>query len=80
MWPCELHVNIVQNPHTILTAKQVYCAECFENRRPTKAQRRGAGFPTADGSTPTGNSDLRCAVEGCETKVVPKGEWVGIFL
>jgi hypothetical protein len=25
-------------------------------------------------------TDIRCAVDDCETKVIPKGEWVGIYL
>ncbi|KAM0430942.1 hypothetical protein ACHAPT_005576 [Fusarium lateritium] len=59
----------------------VYCADCFENRKPTKANRDGVGFRAPDGKHPyTAVSDLRCAVEGCETKVSSKTEWVGIFL
>ncbi|KFA54303.1 hypothetical protein S40293_04847 [Stachybotrys chartarum IBT 40293] len=54
----------------------VYCADCFENRRPTK-NSSGAGFPTlAHGAV----TDIRCAVEACDTKVSAKTEWVGIFL
>jgi hypothetical protein len=54
----------------------VYCADCFENRRPTKVNE-GAGFPT----TPVGKvQELRCAVDGCDTKIAAKGEWIGIFL
>ncbi|CAG9941525.1 unnamed protein product, partial [Clonostachys rosea f. rosea IK726] len=52
----------------------VYCAECFENRKPTKALPNGAGFPMKSAT------DIRCAVDDCETKVIPKGEWVGIYL
>ncbi|UNI22914.1 hypothetical protein JDV02_008758 [Purpureocillium takamizusanense] len=58
----------------------VYCADCFENRRPTKASQ-GVGFRnygTKQGSS-TG-SDLKCAVPGCETKAANKTEWIGIFL
>ncbi|OPB40998.1 hypothetical protein A0O28_0106950 [Trichoderma guizhouense] len=54
----------------------VYCAECFENRKPTKTAPDGVGFP---GGKTTPN-DIRCAVDGCETKVALKTEWVGIFL
>ncbi|KAL6693025.1 hypothetical protein J3F84DRAFT_82690 [Trichoderma pleuroticola] len=54
----------------------VYCAECFENRKPTKTAPDGVGFP---GGKATPN-DIRCAVDGCETKVALKTEWVGIFL
>ncbi|KAL7946989.1 hypothetical protein V8C42DRAFT_319353 [Trichoderma barbatum] len=58
----------------------VYCAECFENRRPTKTSH-GVGFVSPPGSKSTAShSDLRCAVEGCDTKVAAKTEWVGIFL
>ncbi|KAL7788397.1 hypothetical protein V8C37DRAFT_418399 [Trichoderma ceciliae] len=59
----------------------VYCAECFENRRPTKTSPDGVGFTLMPGSKSTaGPSDIRCAVEGCDTKVAAKTEWVGIFL
>ncbi|KAL7895924.1 hypothetical protein HDV63DRAFT_406064 [Trichoderma sp. SZMC 28014] len=55
----------------------VYCADCFENRRPTKHAPNGVGFPlTKDGSS----NDIVCAVEGCQTKVASKTEWVGIYL
>jgi hypothetical protein len=54
----------------------VYCADCFENRRPTK-NNSGAGFPTPLNGQP---ADIHCAVDGCETKVGAKTEWVGIFL
>ncbi|KAH6603656.1 hypothetical protein Trco_008431 [Trichoderma cornu-damae] len=59
----------------------VYCAECFENRRPTKSSPDGVGFPLPPGSKSTASpNDIRCAVEGCDTKVAAKTEWVGIFL
>ncbi|EEU39462.1 uncharacterized protein NECHADRAFT_42977 [Fusarium vanettenii 77-13-4] len=59
----------------------VYCADCFENRKPTKSNRDGVGFRAPEGKHPyTAANDLRCAVEGCETKVSSKTEWVGIFL
>ncbi|EQK97887.1 cell cycle control protein [Ophiocordyceps sinensis CO18] len=59
----------------------VYCADCFENRRPTKAAPAGVGFQSPTGKPPvTVPTDLRCAVEGCETKVATKTEWIGIFL
>ncbi|KAK0385973.1 hypothetical protein NLU13_7147 [Sarocladium strictum] len=59
----------------------VYCADCFENRKPSKANPAGVGFRLP--SDKTGNTafqEMRCAVEGCETKVAQKGEWIGIFL
>lgn len=60
---------------------QVYCAECFENRRPTKAAPGGVGFRAPAGKLPNQvPHDLRCAVEDCESKVANKTEWVGIFL
>ncbi|KAF4983353.1 hypothetical protein FZEAL_1205 [Fusarium zealandicum] len=59
----------------------VYCADCFENRKPTKTNRDGVGFRALDGKHPyTAASDLRCAVEDCDSKVSAKTEWVGIFL
>ncbi|KAM3509858.1 hypothetical protein MY11210_006145 [Beauveria gryllotalpidicola] len=59
----------------------VYCAECFENRRPTKANPDGVGFAGPLGKLPQqAPHDLRCAVEGCDSKVANKTEWVGIFL
>ncbi|KAF5007371.1 hypothetical protein FDECE_6302 [Fusarium decemcellulare] len=59
----------------------VYCADCFENRKPTRTNRDGVGFRGPDGKPPyNAVSELRCAVEGCETKVASKTEWVGIFL
>ncbi|RFU79378.1 hypothetical protein TARUN_2833 [Trichoderma arundinaceum] len=59
----------------------VYCAECFENRRPTKTSPDGVGFRTpAGGKTTATANDIRCAVDGCDTKVAAKTEWVGIFL
>ncbi|KAL6894787.1 hypothetical protein GGI43DRAFT_424655 [Trichoderma evansii] len=57
----------------------VYCAECFENRRPTKSSPDGVGFPMSIKENPTHN-DIHCAVPGCETKVASKTEWVGIYL
>ncbi|KAH8178560.1 cell cycle control protein [Sarocladium implicatum] len=57
----------------------VYCADCFENRRPSKSNP-GAAFQFPKGRTGAGAQDIRCAVDGCDTKVGPKGEWVGIFL
>ncbi|KAF4961048.1 hypothetical protein FSARC_10282 [Fusarium sarcochroum] len=59
----------------------VYCADCYENRKPTKTNRDGVGFRSPDERHPyTAAADLRCAVEGCDTKVSAKNEWVGIFL
>ncbi|RGP61791.1 cell cycle control protein [Fusarium sporotrichioides] len=59
----------------------VYCADCFENRKPTKTNRDGVGFRSPDARPPNlvGN-ELRCAVDDCDTKVSAKTEWVGIFL
>lgn len=59
--------------------QQVYCAECFENRRPTRSAPDGVGFPFLNKETAIAN-EIRCAVEGCETKVASKTEWVGIYL
>ncbi|KJZ76861.1 hypothetical protein HIM_03738 [Hirsutella minnesotensis 3608] len=59
----------------------VYCADCFENRKPTKASPNGVGFRCPGGKPPVNApNDLRCAVENCETKIASKTEWVGIFL
>lgn len=58
---------------------QVYCADCFENRKPSKSNP-GAAFQYPKGKTGAGAQDIRCAVDGCDTKVGPKGEWVGIYL
>ncbi|KAF5623828.1 cell cycle control [Fusarium sp. NRRL 52700] len=59
----------------------VYCADCYENRKPTKANRDGVGFRSPDGRPVlAASNDLRCAVDGCESKVSQKSEWVGIFL
>ncbi|KAJ9422304.1 hypothetical protein QL093DRAFT_2310593 [Fusarium oxysporum] len=59
----------------------VYCADCYENRKPTKANRDGVGFRSPDGRPASATpNDLRCAVDGCDTKVSQKSEWVGIFL
>ncbi|KZZ95443.1 hypothetical protein AAL_04674 [Moelleriella libera RCEF 2490] len=60
----------------------VYCADCYENRRPTKAAPGGAGFRIVPGrsTASAAPSDIRCAVDGCETKALAKSEWVGIFL
>ncbi|KAK1254076.1 hypothetical protein MKX08_008071 [Trichoderma sp. CBMAI-0020] len=57
----------------------VFCADCFENRRPTKHAPNGAGFPSVPNKDGTSH-DLLCAVEGCKTKVASKTEWVGIYL
>ncbi|PTB38088.1 uncharacterized protein TrAFT101_011807 [Trichoderma asperellum] len=57
----------------------VYCSDCFENRRPTKSTPDGVGFPFLNKEA-AGPNDIRCAVEGCETKVASKTEWVGIYL
>ncbi|KAF5024755.1 hypothetical protein F66182_3187 [Fusarium sp. NRRL 66182] len=59
----------------------VYCADCYENRKPTKTNRDGVGFRSPDDRHPyTAAADLRCAVENCDSKVSSKQEWVGIFL
>ncbi|KAJ4133817.1 hypothetical protein NW768_005406 [Fusarium equiseti] len=59
----------------------VYCADCFENRKPTKTNRDGVGFRSPDGRPPyVAANDLRCAVDDCDSKVSAKTEWVGIFL
>ncbi|KAF5676793.1 cell cycle control [Fusarium heterosporum] len=59
----------------------VYCADCYENRRPSKTNRDGAGFRGPNGQLPSGSTpDIRCVVEGCDSKVATKTEWVGIFL
>ncbi|KAG6006733.1 hypothetical protein E4U21_006718 [Claviceps maximensis] len=59
----------------------VYCADCFENRRPTKACPEGVGFRAAPGkSLSAAPNEIRCAVDSCDTKVALKTEWVGIFL
>ncbi|KAH7303294.1 hypothetical protein B0I35DRAFT_365249 [Stachybotrys elegans] len=52
----------------------VYCADCFDNRRPTKAGPR-VGFRPTDKV-----NEMICAVDDCDTRVNPKSEWVGIFL
>ncbi|KAL6850559.1 hypothetical protein ACO1O0_007683 [Amphichorda felina] len=58
----------------------VYCSDCFENRRPTKSNRRGVGFPMPDGKeASSAPNEMRCAVQGCDTKVAPKAEWVGLY-
>ncbi|KAL2202308.1 hypothetical protein CC79DRAFT_181678 [Sarocladium strictum] len=59
----------------------VYCADCFENRKPTKANPGGVGFQLPNNKTGAAAfAEMRCAVDSCETKVAQKGEWVGIFL
>ncbi|KHO01236.1 uncharacterized protein MAM_00237 [Metarhizium album ARSEF 1941] len=59
----------------------VYCADCFENRKPTKANPLGVGFRVPLGKAPgTPPNDIRCAVESCDSKVSLKTEWVGIYL
>jgi len=41
----------------------------------------GVGFRTQGAKQASGtNSDLKCAVPGCETKAANKTEWIGIFL
>lgn len=57
----------------------VYCADCFENRKPTKMNPSGVGFRFPEGKPIVAN-ELRCAVDDCETRVSTKSEWVGIFL
>ncbi|PNY24667.1 Uncharacterized protein TCAP_05397 [Tolypocladium capitatum] len=66
---------------TYFIIEKVYCADCFENRRPTKAAPDGVGFRGPGGKPPaSAPNDLRCAVENCETKVIAKTEWIGIYL
>ncbi|KAL6859538.1 hypothetical protein J3F83DRAFT_749300 [Trichoderma novae-zelandiae] len=62
------------------TCGHVYCADCFENRKPTKSAPLGVGFRWPPGRSNATPNDLLCAVEGCTTKVASKTEWVGIFL
>jgi hypothetical protein len=67
--------------HVLIFLLQVYCADCFENRKPTKTAPIGVGFPGPGGVLPSSSAiDVRCAVDDCETKVAQKSEWVGIFL
>ncbi|KAK7427242.1 hypothetical protein QQZ08_006178 [Neonectria magnoliae] len=59
----------------------VYCADCFENRKPTKANPDGVGFRAPEGKVPYSSpNEMKCAVDGCESKTSAKSEWVGIFL
>ncbi|KAL6895388.1 hypothetical protein HDV57DRAFT_511993 [Trichoderma longibrachiatum] len=58
----------------------VYCADCFENRKPTKTAPEGVGFRYPPGKSNATPNDILCAVDGCGTKVASKTEWVGIFL
>ncbi|OAA53149.1 hypothetical protein ISF_08990 [Cordyceps fumosorosea ARSEF 2679] len=67
----------------VKTCGHVYCSDCFENRRPTKTTAHdGVAFRDASGklSRHIPANELRCAVEGCGSKVANKTEWVGIFL
>ncbi|KAK9443853.1 cell cycle control protein [Metarhizium brunneum] len=59
----------------------VYCADCFENRKPTEASPHVVGFRGPQGKTPnSAPNGIRCAVENCQTKAALKTEWVGIYL
>ncbi|KAL2752375.1 hypothetical protein ACRALDRAFT_2044199 [Sodiomyces alcalophilus JCM 7366] len=51
----------------------VYCADCFEHRRPT-TKRRITGFRNDKDAKPI------CAVDGCDAAVANKASWVGIYL
>ncbi|KAH6670935.1 hypothetical protein F5X68DRAFT_44462 [Plectosphaerella plurivora] len=51
----------------------VYCSDCFENRKPSA--KRPKIFPTAQGNTAS-----ICCVEDCDSPVLPKGNWVGIYM
>lgn len=58
---------------------QVYCQQCFDNRRPTV--RNKTKFRAADGSAVAApQSKVLCAVEDCQSEVTSKTAWVGIFL
>ncbi|KAL7919576.1 hypothetical protein ACQKWADRAFT_300848 [Trichoderma austrokoningii] len=79
--PSKKRKRIVGEHHFWALKKcgHVYCADCFENRRPTKSAPNGVGFPPLNKDNP-GPNDIGCAVEGCQTKVASKLEWVGIYL
>lgn len=62
-----------------LTRGQVYCQQCFENRRPTT--RNQSKFRAIDGSAVAApQTKVLCAVEECESEVTSKTAWVGIYL
>ncbi|RDA95474.1 hypothetical protein CP533_5429 [Ophiocordyceps camponoti-saundersi (nom. inval.)] len=78
----EHHFWVVKKcGHAFKACLQVYCADCYENRRPTKSSPNGRGFRTP-GAWHPGHSanDLRCAVANCDTKVAQKSDWIGIYL
>jgi hypothetical protein len=58
-----------------LTISQVFCQECYENRKPS-SKNPHKGFPFDRNK----RSSIVCAVDGCESEVTTKSAWVGIFL
>ncbi|KAK0377495.1 hypothetical protein CLIM01_05157 [Colletotrichum limetticola] len=69
----HVRINITRVPLTLLMLYQVYCEDCYENRKPV-AKRPNTGFGRDD------ESKLTCAVDGCETQATNKTAWVGIYL
>ncbi|KAK7445957.1 hypothetical protein Landi51_07884 [Colletotrichum acutatum] len=69
----HVRIKITRVPLTLLMLYQVYCEDCYENRKPV-AKRPNTGFGRDD------ESKLTCAVDGCETQATNKTAWVGIYL
>jgi hypothetical protein len=77
------HVSTLADCVLIISnMSQVYCQDCFENRRPTlKNGPNGFRYEDADAGTRSSRTlKVFCAVDGCETEVVNKQAWVGIYL
>lgn len=61
------------------SGKQVYCQQCFENRKTTAKNQ--SKFRALDGSVPPApRAGVLCAVDECKAEVTGKTAWVGIYL
>ncbi|EWZ78100.1 hypothetical protein FOWG_17577 [Fusarium oxysporum f. sp. lycopersici MN25] len=59
----------------------VYCADCYNTRKPAKIKRNGADSRALDERSPyLVAADFGCDVEDCNTRVSTEDDWVGIYL
>ncbi|KAG7408340.1 hypothetical protein Forpe1208_v011935 [Fusarium oxysporum f. sp. rapae] len=59
----------------------VYCADCYNTRKPVQIKRNGTDSRAPDERSPyLVAADFECAIEDCNTRVSTEDDWVGIYL
>ncbi|KAJ9413499.1 hypothetical protein FOXG_14154 [Fusarium oxysporum f. sp. lycopersici 4287] len=59
----------------------VYCADCYNTRKPAKIKRNGADSRALDERSPyLVAADFGCDVEDCNTRASTEDDWVAIYL